>query len=143
MRGDARRRIAWRGPQILRRPRDRLSELASGAQRPIGIAQQFARKQRDIGLAVANDLIRLGRRGDHAYGRCRYSRFPPNALSERNLIAGTDWNLGVFNIKPPDEQSTASTPRLFKLSRKLDRLLEIPAAVRPVGQPKCARKVDR
>ena len=41
-----------RGSQILRRPADRLLQLARGAQRPVRIAQQLTRQQHAVGLSA-------------------------------------------------------------------------------------------
>jgi len=86
VRCDALRRISRSSPEILSRPRHGLAEFASGAQRPIRIAQQFAREEDDIGLAIANDLIRLGRGKNHADRRGRDSRLAPDAPRKRNLV---------------------------------------------------------
>ena len=53
------RRAGRRGAQILRRPRHGAPEFLRGVQRPIRLAKQLAREQNKIGLARADDLIRL------------------------------------------------------------------------------------
>ncbi len=55
--------------QILPRPRRDLPEFPRRMQRPIGVAQHLPGKQHDISLVVADDLVSLGRLGDHA-NRC-------------------------------------------------------------------------
>ena len=92
------RRAGRRGSKILRRPRQGLPEFASGAQRPIGLAQKLAREQHKVGLTSADNLIGLGRRRDHPDRRGGDFRLTPNALRERNLISLPDRNLGALDI---------------------------------------------
>src|ERR1700722_8017780 len=85
--------IARRRAQILRWPGRKLPEFLRSTQRPIGVAQHFAGKQHDIGLIVADDLIGLSRRGDHA-DRCGGDiRLAANPLGERGLVSWCYLNL--------------------------------------------------
>src|ERR1039457_1697830 len=69
-------------------------------QGEIGIAQEFARHEDQVGLPVTHDFVGLLWRGDHANGAGEHSRFPPDALRKRNLISGTKRNRGMRRVAP-------------------------------------------
>ena len=54
------------GVPILSRPLDVAPQSVRGQQRPVGLAQELTRQQHHIGIARANDLVGLRRRGNHA-----------------------------------------------------------------------------
>lgn len=43
-------------------------ENRRGVQWPVGVAEQLARQQDEVSLSGADDLVGLGRLGDHADG---------------------------------------------------------------------------
>ena len=67
-------------------------------QRPIGVAQHLAGEQHDVGLIVADDLVGLRRRGDHADRGGGDIRLATNSLGERRLIAWPDGDIRLLNI---------------------------------------------
>src|SRR3984957_130874 len=124
-------RIARRSTQILRWPRGNLPEFLRGMQRPIGVAQHFAGEQHDIGLLVADDLIGLSRRGDHADRRGGDIGFAANPPGERRLISGSHWNLRLLDIAARRAIDQID-PQGEQKARKLDRLVDVPPAFNPV-----------
>ena len=86
------------GAGVLQRRRRLFAQGAGRMQREIGIAQEFARHQDQVGLTVAQDFVGLPRRGDHADGAGEDSRFAPDAVGKRDLIAGPQRNPGMFRI---------------------------------------------
>jgi len=102
-------------------------------QRPIRVAQHFAGEQDDIGLVVADDLISLSRRGDHADSSSGDIGLTANPSGERRLIAGTDRNLSLLDIAARRAIDQID-PQGEEKARKLDRLVDIPTAFNPVGR---------
>ncbi len=64
-----------------------------GAERPVRIAQHFAGEEHDIRLPGTDNLVGLGRLGDHTHGASRNSSFAPDSFRERDLVAGADRDL--------------------------------------------------
>ncbi|MDP1008049.1 hypothetical protein, partial [Klebsiella pneumoniae] len=61
------RLVAMSRPLILRRPDCLASaQIIIGMQWPVRISQQFPGQEDDVGLASAQDVLGLGRFGDHA-----------------------------------------------------------------------------
>ena len=126
-------RPARRRAQILPRPRRDLPEFLRGVQRPVGVAQHLAREQHDIGLIVADDLVGLSRRGDHADRGGGDIRLTPNPLGERRLISGSDRDLRLLDIaarRAIDHIDAKSEQK----PRELDRLVDVPSAFNPIGR---------
>ena len=126
-------RPARRCSQILSRPRRDLPEFLRGVKGPVGIAQHLARQQHEVGLIVADDLVGLGRPGDHADRSGGDIRFAANSLSERRLVPRPDRDLRLLDIaarRAIDHIDAKSE----QLARKLDRLVDVPSALDPVGR---------
>src|SRR5512143_2372943 len=81
------------GALILHGRRDRRAEFLCRAAREVRIAQQFARHDDEVGVAVVEDLLRLLRLGDQADCAGCDLRFATDARGERNLVAGRDRDL--------------------------------------------------
>src|SRR5512142_1676589 len=83
------------GAQVLVGPRDLLAQRSSGVQWEIRVAQQFARQENSIGVAVAHDSVRLLGRRDHADRAGHDAGFAADSFREWYLVAGTDSDLGA------------------------------------------------
>src|SRR6185437_1288170 len=82
-----------RGAGVLNRPGDLLLELVCGVERPVGVAQELAGKEDEVGLVVADDLVGLDWPGDHPDRACGQLGLAVNDLRVRHLVAGADRNL--------------------------------------------------
>jgi hypothetical protein len=103
--------LAEAGAFVLFGPGDLLLEDVGGAQRPVGIAEQFASQQDEVGLPGGDDVLGLLGRGDHADGSSEDSGcLAADALGKGSLIAGAERNFAEGTM-PPEEQSMRSTPR--------------------------------
>src|ERR1700730_7094357 len=91
----ARRRTGRRGAQILHRPRHSMTQLASRAERPVRIAQQFAREHHAVRVAATYDFVGLRWRRDETHGTRRDPRLTLDLRGKRDLIAGTDRDVRV------------------------------------------------
>src|SRR5579863_2860291 len=91
-------RARWCSPEILYRPRHRITQLTRCPQRPIRVAEHIARKQNEISLPAADNVISLRRRSDEADSSCRHSRFPPDAVCEWSLITGASRNRCLSHV---------------------------------------------
>ena len=60
---------------------------------PVGIAEELAGEEDEVGLAVANDLVGLRGGGNHAYGAGGDGGFAADGFGVDDLVAGTDGNL--------------------------------------------------
>ena len=67
-----------------------VAERSCGVHGPVGIAEEFTSQQDQVGLAVANDLIGLGRLRDHAHGTGGNSGFAADAVGEGRLVTGAE-----------------------------------------------------
>jgi hypothetical protein len=63
------------------------AEHLRGVQREVGMAQEFARQQHQVGLLRTDDLIGLLRRGDQPDGAGENAGLAADALGKGNLIA--------------------------------------------------------
>ena len=77
---------------------NRLIQLRCGGHGPIGIAQELAREQDDIGGSGFNDVVRLLRLNDHTNGRCADRCFLTDVPRERHLIARADRYDGIRRV---------------------------------------------
>jgi len=122
--------------EVLDRPSDLLTESLRRVQRPVGVPKQLPRQQNQVGLAAADYLIGLLRRGDHANGAGHDTGFPPNAFGETHLVPWPHRNLRMGHnaaggaIYEIDAQ-------VLQPTRQCDRILESPTVVNPIrdGQP--------
>jgi hypothetical protein len=81
-----------------------MPERAGGMQRPVGIPQQLAREDDEVGLAHPQDVLGLFGRRDEARGGGGNAGRPPHLRREPGPIGMT-----ACATFPPDEQSMAST----------------------------------
>ena len=62
------RLVAMGSPLVLRRPDSLVpAQIIIGMQRPIRITQQFPGEEDDVGLTGTQNMLGLGRFGDHSY----------------------------------------------------------------------------
>src|SRR2546422_5893589 len=116
-----------RGPQILDRPWDCLTELTGRAQRPVRITQELARDEDRICAAGRDDLLGLSGRRDHPDRAGHYVCLSPESPGERRLVPGTDRNAGAGRVatrRAVDEVDA----ELLQDPGERNRLLDIPAA---------------
>src|SRR5580700_6802266 len=109
---------------ILQRPTRRCAERLLSLERPVRLAQHFAREKREIGLTRLDDLIGLLRVRDHADCAGQDLGFFANRFGKRNLKARRDGNLCAF-----DQRAAGAIDQIdadgFEHARKLDRLWKI------------------
>src|ERR1035437_208824 len=84
------------GAGVLQRRRRLFAQGAGRMQREIGIAQEFAPQQNQVGLPVAHDIVGLPRRGDQADGTGTHLRLAPDALGKPDLISGPKRDLRIW-----------------------------------------------
>ena len=113
-------------------------EFLCGVQRPVGIAEKFACKQDEIGLAAAEDVVGLSRAGNHADGAGGEAGFAADALGEGGLIAGADGNLRGGDVAAAGDIEEMDS-MCFEQACEIDGLVEIPAA----GSPVCGGDADQ
>ena len=101
-------------------------------QRPVGIAQQLAGQQDQVGLAGAQHVFGLHRFGDQPHGASGDARFAADALGELGLVAGADGNFRVRRGAAGGHIDQVHAQRL-EPAGQLHRLVRVPAIVHPVG----------
>ena len=100
--------------------------------RPVGVAEHFARHEDEVGLALVDDAVGLGGLGDHADGGGGDGGFVADASREVDLIAGREGNFGVGDVaagRAVDQVNAVFAQEAGKLNRVVDG----PAAFRPVA----------
>jgi hypothetical protein len=109
-----------------------VSEFTRGPERPVRIAQQFAREQYAVSLAARDNVVRLPRRRDQADRARQDARLTPNALGERNLVSSLDGNRRAGNVSAGRaiDEIHAAIPQQ---AGQCDRLIQIPSTGRPVS----------
>ncbi len=100
-------------------------------QGPIGVAKQFSSEQYDLSLAALNDLLGLMGIGDHANGAGGDGALLPDALGERNLVAGADCNFSSVRKAARGDVDQIDTMGAQQGS-EFDRFVDIPAAFDPI-----------
>ena len=78
---------------VLLGPHAGLVERLGGVEGPVGVVEELAGEENDIGLAGADDGVGLGGFGDHADGTGGDADFAADAVGEGDLIAGADGDL--------------------------------------------------
>ena len=120
------------GAQVLIRRGQRGAELLRSAPREVRVAQQLPGEQDHVRLARSDDRISLPgsvMRPDRAG---RDARLAADSLGERHLVARRRHDLLVpYGTSRRD--SIRSTPRVLSTARELDALVDVPAALGPVG----------
>jgi hypothetical protein len=101
-------------------------------ERPVGIAQEFAGDDDEVGLAGADDVRGLGWVGDHADGAGEDAGLCADSFGKRRLIAGAERDGRAEDIAARgavDEVDAA----VAQERGEADGLLEVPAAFGVVG----------
>jgi hypothetical protein len=124
------------GPQVLFWPGYALVYFRRSLQRPVRITKELARNHHKIRLAGSNDVIRLRRAGDEANGSGRHARFTPDAIGKRSLKSRSR---GDFCIRDKSAGGNIHQIHLMRFQnlRERNRLVDIPAALNPIGCPRC------
>ena len=84
-----------RGAEVLGRPAGGLAEGGSGVEGPVGVAEELAGEEDEVGLAGGDDGVSLGRISDEADGGGGDVGFAADAGGEGDLEGGTDGDFGV------------------------------------------------
>src|SRR5436190_18671602 len=74
------------------------AESLRGVQGEVGVAQEFAGEKDDVGLTVANDGLGLIWCRDQSDGAGENAGLFADLLRERNLVAGSERNLGLDGV---------------------------------------------
>ncbi len=98
-----------------------------------GIAEQRARKTHRIRLPEGHDLLGLRGLRDEAHGDGGNARAGPDRLGERHLVARTELHLRVVDIAARRSVDHVDAD-LLQAPAQHHRLLDVPAALRPVGR---------
>jgi hypothetical protein len=85
--------LAAGGALVLDGPAGGLVECVGGAEWPVGIAEEFAGEEDDVGLAGADDLVGLGGLCDEADSAGAEAGFAADAIGEGDLVAGAEGDL--------------------------------------------------
>ena len=101
-------------------------------QGPIRIAQEFAGDDDYVRLSGTDDVLSLNRRCDHSDCTGQNVGFPADLLGKRCLIPGTDRNLCMHDIAARRTIDQVYS-KFLELAGEFDRLLNIPAAIHPIG----------
>ncbi len=100
-------------------------------KRPIGIAQEFAGEQYEIGLASADDFVGLVRIRYHSDCSRQDFRFALDAFGERNLVAGADLHFCVRDHGAGRTIDQVDLP-WFEFAGERDGIVQRPAAFFPI-----------
>src|SRR4051794_26635082 len=112
--------------------------------------QELSRQQHTIGVAAANDFIRMAWLRDEPDGAGGNVRLPANAARERDLVSRSDGNLSVRN-RPTRRAVDQVDAALPETARERHRIVDGPTSGHPVrcrqadeeGQPFRPRLSDR
>ena len=97
--------------------RHRLTQKPSRTQRPLGVAQELAGEQHQVGPSVTDDLVGMGGGGDHADRRGRDVCLPTNTLGQGHLEAGADYfAVATFNGLAFDRHAEEEAVDTFSLA---------------------------
>src|ERR1700679_422073 len=117
----------------LGRPTGCFVEGCGGVKGPIGIAEELAGEEDEVGFAGGDDGVGLGGIGDHADGGGGDVGIAADASGEGDLIAGADGDLYIGNKaagRDVDEVDAAFAEEVGEP----DGLVDVPAAIlRPIG----------
>src|SRR5262249_40413993 len=80
------------GALVLHGPFDVLPQGSGGNERPVGLSQELAGQEDQVGLTGANDLVGLSWIGNHAHSAGRHPAVAANLIGEPNLVARTKRN---------------------------------------------------
>ena len=87
-----------RGAEVLGRPAGGLAESGSGVEGPVGVAEELAGEEDEVGLAGGDDGVSLGRISDEADGGGGDVGFAADAGGEGDLEAWADGDFGVGDL---------------------------------------------
>ncbi len=130
------------GAGVLDGPGDLLMEFAGGAEGPVGVAEELAGEEDEVGLAGADDLVGLGGLGDHAYGGSGKAGFAADGLGVNDLVAGAGGDLLAGVVAAGGDIYEVDAFCLQELG-ELDRLGEIPAWAEGLWSPVGGGDADR
>src|SRR5579871_4945456 len=102
------------------------------AQGPVGIAQELARQQHQIGAAVADDVVGLHRFGDHADRGGRNVRPIADGFRKRHLITRARHHVRLRRVARRTAIDQVDAAGLQQTGQR-DRIVESPAAGFPVS----------
>lgn len=100
-------------------------------KRPIGIAQEFAGEQHQVGFAGTDDFVRLFGFSDHSDCAGEDFGFALDAFRERDLVAGADLHFGIRNHGAGGTIDQIDFAR-FKLAGERDGIVKRPSAFFPI-----------
>src|SRR6266851_8096274 len=118
--------------QVLRRDARSGTQLSCGMPTPAGIPEQPARKRDHVGLAFGDDFLGLSRFGNQADCDGDDAGVLADAFGERDLVAGSDGNRLVLH-QPAARTIDPVAAESLQFPGEHDGLLEVPAALDPVG----------
>jgi hypothetical protein len=125
-------RTRGRRSQVLARPVRGLPQRARGRQRPVWLAKDLAPDEHQVGLAAAQHMVGLLGRGDEADRGGRDARFAPHPGGESRLETRPVLDRGRRHQTTRRHVDKIDAERA-EPAAQLDRRLEVPAAVNPVG----------
>ena len=111
---------------------DRDAEGLGGAHGEVGVAEEFAGDEDEIGLAGLEDVFGLLGFGDHADGAGEDFGVAADLLGERDLVAGADGDLGVEGVAAGGGVDEIDAEGL-DVAGELDGVFNRPAAFDPIG----------
>src|SRR5579872_3842921 len=129
--GGTRLRVSRRSAKILNGPTLRRAKSDGGMQRPVGIAEHFAREEDHVGSTFGDDGVGLMRIGDHADGRSWNGSFGPDTRREGNLEGRSDRDLGMGDETSGGDVDEIDAARAEKAGES-DGFVDGPAAWRPL-----------
>ena len=109
------------------------AKFVRGTQRPVGLAQKFARHENRVGLPGVDDVFGLRGRGDHADRAGENSSFFADALRKRYLVTRAYGNFRVRHTSAGRAVDKIHA-KLFQFAGERDRLFQIPPAFYPIGR---------
>ncbi len=132
------------GAQILWRPTGELTESGGGMEGPVGVAQQLAAEQHEVGFSFSHDCVGLNGFGNHAHGCGGNASLAADSGGKVDLESGADGDLGVRNLSTRGNVNEIDAVLAQELG-ELDGFIDGPAAGNPVscGEADKERQVVR
>lgn len=122
------------GAEVLDRPGDLLVENLCSVEGPVGVAEEFAGEKDNVSLTVADDLVGLLGRGDHADRAGDDRGFAADGFGVGNLIAGADGDL-LGRMVAAGGDVDEVYPFFFEESGEGYGLGQVPACAEGFGGP--------
>jgi len=98
----------------------------------VRVAHRRSRHHDRLDVTAGQDFLSLHASGNHAHRIRRDLDFATNSLRQLDLVARTDRNGGVHYVATARSVNEINAP-LGQDSHQLDRVIDRPAAVGPVG----------